>query len=259
MCVRAESTMSKEQGHPPALLGVDDVAARLGVQPTTVHRWCREGRLTCLKPGKSWRVRATSLEAFLRQGERPQTLVDQLRGYVHVPDHLIAVAQDTALLHRLDGAFFQIGDARNALLVKFIGGEAITIPVLRDGFRRAGLAIDRLEGDGGFCWSEVTEPLQERGKAVGRAMAEATVRGREVWASFNWTREVDLSMMIAQQEQLAQMVDPTRLVVKTAAIESVVEDWTPAALRLAQSSERGLIRIAHSGLVLGRSVPLPRE
>jgi excisionase family DNA binding protein len=251
--------MSVERASDSALLSVDDVAARLGVQPTTVHRWCREGRLICLKPGKSWRVRAESLEAFLRQGERPHTLVDQLRGYVQVPDHLIAVAQDTALLHRLDGAFFQVGDTRNALLVKFTGGEATSIPVLREGLRRAGLAIDRLEAEGRFCWSDATDPLQERDRAIGRSVAEAAAQGREVWASFNWTREVDLAVMIAQQEQLANLADPTRLVVKTAAIEAVVEDWTPTALRLAQSAERGLIRIAHTGLVLSRAVPLPLE
>jgi excisionase family DNA binding protein len=251
--------ISTERDPNAALLSVDEVATRLAVQPTTVHRWCREGRLICLKPGKSWRVRAASLEAFLRQGERPHSLVDQMRGYVRVPDHLIAVAQDTALLHRLDGAFFQIGDTRNGLLVKFIGGETSSIPVLREGLRQAGLAIDRLEAEGRFCWSDATDPLQEQGTEVGRSLAEAAAQGQEVWASFNWTRDVDLSMMVAQQEQLANLVDSTRLVVKTAAVEAAVEDWTPTALRQAQSSGRGLIRIAHTGLVLSRAVPLPPE
>ena len=35
------------------LLSVEVVAQTLGVEPITVYRWCRQGRLPCLKPGKS--------------------------------------------------------------------------------------------------------------------------------------------------------------------------------------------------------------
>ena len=63
--------------------------------------------------------------------------------------------------------------------------------------------------------------------------------------------------MVAQQERLATLVDPTRLVVKTAAIEAAAADWTPATLRQAQASGRGLIRIAGNGVTLSRAVPLP--
>jgi excisionase family DNA binding protein len=251
--------MSEATQPDDRLLGVDDVAARLGVQPTTVHRWCRDGQLSCLKPGKSWRIRPASVEAFLRRGERPRTLLEQLRSYVRVPDHLVAVAQDEPLLFRLDATFFQIGDERDALLVKFLGGETNSIETLREGFRRNGLAIDRLEAEGRFCWSETVDPADERATAVGRALAAATKSGHEVWAGFNWTREVNLAMMVAQQEQLANLVDPAHLVVKTATIEAAAEDWTPTALREAQTASRGLIRISHTGLVLSRAVPLPIE
>src|SRR4051794_36863914 len=110
--------MTDEVERNETLLGIDEVAERLGGQPTTVHRWCREGRLTCLKPGKSWRIRASSLEAFLRQGEQPRSLLEHLRAFVDVPDHLIAVAQDERLLWRLDATFFRLGDEHGALLVK---------------------------------------------------------------------------------------------------------------------------------------------
>lgn len=251
--------MSDATHHDELLLGVDEVAERLGVQPTTVHRWCRNGQLSCLKPGKSWRIRRSSLEDFLRQGERPRTLLAQLRAYIQVPDHLVGVAEDEPLLHRLDAAFFQLGDEREALLVKFVGGETDPIANLREGFRRNGLAIDRLEAEGRFCWSEAVDPTAERLTEVGHALAVATNQGREVWSSFNWTREVDLAMMVAQQEQLATMVDTAQLVVKTATIEAAAEDWTPTALRQSQASARGLIRMSHSGLVLSRAVPLPLQ
>lgn len=251
--------MNEETDRDETLLSVDEVAERLGVQTTTVHRWCRDGQLSCLKPGKSWRIRRSSLEVFLRRGERPRTLVEQLGVYVRVPDHLVAVAEDEALLHRLDAVFFQLGDERDALLVKFLGGETTPREALREGFRRNGLAIDRLEADGRFCWSDAVDPRQERDTALGHELARAGREGREVWAGFNWTRDVDLAMMVGQQEWLATLVDPAVLVVNTATIETAAEDWTPTALRQAQTSSRGLIRISHTGLVLSRAVPLPTQ
>ena len=76
--------MSKVQGVDEVvakkdLLSAEDVAGYLGVGQVTVYRWCREGRLPCLKIGKSWRIRRTALEDFLRHGERSATLVGQLR------------------------------------------------------------------------------------------------------------------------------------------------------------------------------------
>ena len=241
------------------LLSVEAVAARLGVQPTTVHRWCREGQLGCLKPGKSWRIRASSLAAFLRQGERPRSLLDHLRAFVAMPDHLVAVAQDEALLWRLDAAFFRLGDEHGALLVKFAGGEATPIATLRAGLQRHGVAIDQLEADGRFWWSDAVDPADERETVVGQALQHAMGQGQAVWASFNWTRDVDLAQMVAQQARLTEMVDPTRLVVKTAAIEAATDDWSPAMLRQAQAAGRGLIRIAGNGVTLSRAVPLPRD
>ena len=50
------------------LLGVAEVAEYLGVGTVTVYRWCREGRLPCLKVGRSWRIRREALEDFLSRG-----------------------------------------------------------------------------------------------------------------------------------------------------------------------------------------------
>lgn len=91
------------------LLGVTEVAEYLGVGTVTVYRWCREGRLPCLKVGRSWRIRREALEDFLRRGERSATLVGQLRGFLGVPDCVIAVAETPELLRQLDAAFMQVG------------------------------------------------------------------------------------------------------------------------------------------------------
>ena len=45
-----------------ALLSAEEAAERLGVDRATVWRWCREGRIPCLKIGRLWRVRRRFLE-----------------------------------------------------------------------------------------------------------------------------------------------------------------------------------------------------
>src|ERR687886_1743320 len=106
------------------LLSAEDIAKLMGVKETTVWRWCREGHLPCLKVGKHWRIRRETLEEFLKRSERSTTLVGQLSSFLQVPDSVLAIAQNLDILHRLDAAFFQVGEARGDLLVKFYGGGA---------------------------------------------------------------------------------------------------------------------------------------
>src|SRR5829696_3239209 len=132
------------------LLGAEEVAALLGVKETTVWRWCREGNLPCLKVGKHWRVRREALESFLKQQERSSTLVGQLGSFLQVPDNVLAIAQNVDILHRLDAAFFRVGEARGGLLAKFHGGEAYSEDELRTEFEKNGLEVGRLEREGRF-------------------------------------------------------------------------------------------------------------
>jgi excisionase family DNA binding protein len=239
------------------LLGAEDVAEIMGVKETTVWRWCREGRLPCLKVGKHWRVRRETLENFLEQSERSTTLVGQLSSFLHVPDNVLAIAQNTDILHRLDAAFFQVGEARGGLLVKFYGGEAHSEDELRAELQKNGLEVWRLEQEGRFLMRPEEDPLDGREEALGRLVEEKASGGRTVWASFDWVMQVDLDTAVEQQERLTEIVDSRQLVVKTAALEEAVDGWSSAELRRAQSSHSVTILATESGLSLSRATPMP--
>src|ERR687893_1595884 len=130
------------------LLAVADVAAMIGVKETTVYRWCSEGKLPCLKIGKHWRIRRGVFEDFLRESERPRTLVGQLDSFLRVPDNVLAIVQNEDILHRLDAAFFRVGDARGGLLVKFYAGEEQSEEELLASFEENGLEASRLKREG---------------------------------------------------------------------------------------------------------------
>jgi excisionase family DNA binding protein len=241
------------------LLGVEDVSGYLGVGRVTVYRWCREGRLPCLKVGKSWRIRREALENFLRQGERPTTLTGQLRAFLAVPDNLLGVAQNHELLHRLDAAFLRVGEARGGLLVKFSGSEAVSDTELRTELERNGLDTGRLEEEGRFRFVPDDEPLNGRVETLRKLIDVADGDGRTVWATFNWAEQVNLETALRQQEELMELVDERQLVVKTAVLERVVDEWTSATLRRAQVAHSGVIWLSETRLVLSRVKPLPPE
>jgi excisionase family DNA binding protein len=240
------------------MLNVEDVAGYLGVGPVTVYRWCREGRLPCLKVGKHWRVRRESLEDFLRRSERPRTLVGQLRSFLRVPDNVLVIARDLDLLHRLDAAFFRVGEAQGGLLVKFYGGEMHSGDELRADFEDNGLEVRHLEREGRFLMRPEKDPLGSgRQDALARLVEEAAGDGHTVWASFNWALQVGLDAALEQQERLTELVDARQLVVKTATLEETIDGWSSAELRRAQSSHSATILASERGLWLSRATPMP--
>ena len=239
------------------LLGAEDVAEVIGVKETTVWRWCREGTLPCLKVGKHWRIRREVLEDFLKRSERPATLVRRLESFLQVPDNVLAIAQNADILRRLDAAFFQVGETRGGLLVKFYGGEKDPEDELRAHLEQNGLEVGRLEREGRLLMSPEGDPLDGREEALGRILEEEAGKGRTVWASFNWALQVDLNTVLEQQERLNELVDTRQLVVKTAALEEAIDEWPVAALRRAQSSHSGTILASQSGLSLSRATPMP--
>jgi excisionase family DNA binding protein len=240
------------------LLAAADVASMIGVKETTVYRWCKEGKLACLKVGKHWRVRREALENFLRESERPRTLVGQLDSFLRVPDNVLAIAQTVAILHRLDAAFFRVGEARDGLLVKFYAGEEHSEEELLADFERNDLEARRLKREGRLLMRAEEEPLGgTRADQLGRLIEEEGGEGSTVWASFNWVRPVELEMALEQQKQLTELVDASQLVVKTAAIEEAIDEWMPSELRRVQSAHSAIILASEEGLSLSRATPMP--
>ena len=239
------------------LLGATDVAELIGVKETTVYRWCKEGKLPCLKVGKHWRIRRVVLEDFLKESERPRTLVGQLDSFLREPDNVLAIVQNIDILHRLDASFFRVGEARGGLLVKFYPGEEHSEGELLADLQRNGLEASRLQQERRFLMRPEEEPLGgTRGEQLGQLIEEAGA-GRTVWSSFNWVRPVDLNTALEQQEQLTELVDARQLVVKTAAIEEAIEEWTAPQLRRVQSAHSAIILASEERLSMSRATPMP--
>ena len=240
------------------LLAAADVAGMIGVKETTVYKWCKEGKLPCMKVGKHWRVRREALEDFLKRSERPRTLVGQLDSFSRVPDNVLAIAQNVDILHRLDAAFFRVGEARGGLLVKFYAGEEHPEEELLADFEENGLEARRLKGEGRLLMRVEEEPLGgTRADQLGRLIEKEGGEGSTVWASFNWVRPVDLDTALEQQKRLTELVDASQLVVKTAGIEEAIDEWPSSMLRRVQSAHSAIILASEDGLSLSRATPMP--
>jgi excisionase family DNA binding protein len=240
------------------LLAATDVAELVGIKETTVYRWCKEGKLPCLKVGKHWRIRQGDLEDLLKRSEHPVTLAGQLGSFLQEPDSVLAIAQNIDILHRLDAAFFRVGQARGGLLVKFYAGEEYSEDELLASFEENGLEASGLKREGHLLMRAEEDPLGEgRGEALGRLLEEEGGEGRTVWASFNWVRPVDLDTALEQQNSLTELVDAQHLVVKTAAVEEAIDEWAPSELRRVQAAHSAIVVASEGGLSLSRATPMP--
>jgi len=245
-------------GRGDELLGAEEVARLVGVEPVTVYRWCRQGRLPCLKPGKAWRVRRSALEAFLRRSERPRTLVAHLGAFLAEPDQLLAVAEDAALLARLDAAFFEVGEARGGLLAKLHDPGDAPRRALAAAYRRHGLDAAGLAAAGRLAWCPVAGP-DEAVPCLRRLLeGEAAGEGRTVWAAVDWGPGVGLDAVLRQQAELAGLVAARPLVAMAGAVEPAVDAWPAAEAQWRLlGSLRGVVRFGRAGLVLSRVLPPP--
>ena len=226
----------------------------------TIYRWCREDSLPCLKLGKSWRIRREALLEFIGERERPATLTGRLRSFLEVPDNVIAVSQSPDMMHRLDAAFFRVAEARGGLLVKYhAGGERTQLDELRSRLEHHGLEVGRLEEEGKMLFLEDTGNPGERFTELERLMKEDAEDGRSIWAAFNWEERIDLDSALEQQRQLTELVEDTRLVVKTSVLEELADEWPTATWLRAQAIHSGTAWLSESGLSTSRVSPVPHD
>lgn len=245
------------------LLEVSEIAGYLKVSDMTVYRWCRQGRLPCLKLGNSWRVRRSALEAFLERGEHSATLFGRLRSFYHVPDNVLAIAQTKELLFRLDAAFFGVGEVRGAKLAKFHGPlTSSSVEELRAQMQGAGLDVERLEGEGRlrFVPEDRRIPKDAHLEALRRVYEEeVNGNGHALWASFDWTKEVDLEEVLERQANLTRFVADRHLVVQTSILEEDTNEWPPPLGRRAQLVHSGTAWLSEAGLATNRVEPVAEE
>jgi excisionase family DNA binding protein len=238
------------------LLEVPQIAHYLRVSDVTIYRWCREGRLPCLKLGNTWRIRRSALEEFLARGEHSATLVGRLRSFYRVPDNVLASAQSTEMLHQLDAAFFRVGEARGGMLAKFLGAETgASAEELRSDWEGAGLEVERLEAEGRLAF--VSEHKDEDpAEALRRYYEEAAEAGRTIWVSFDWEVGVDLEEALRRQRKLTSYVADRQLVVQTGILEGATDEWAVPVGREAQLAHTATVWLTEVGLATTRASPL---
>jgi excisionase family DNA binding protein len=241
------------------LLEVPQIAHHLRISDVTVYRWCREGRLPCLKLGHSWRVRRSALEDFLERGEYSATLVGQLRSFYRVPDNVLAIAQTPQMLYRLDAAFLSVGEVRGGMLAKFYGAQTeASVDELRARLEDEGLDVGRLEGKGRLHFI-LEDYGDDHAGAVRRFYEEEAEEGRTVWASFDWMAQVDLEQVLKQQGELTQYMANRQLVVQTGVLEGQTDEWPPPLGRRAQLVHSATVWLSEAGVAMTRVTPLAEE
>ena len=143
-------------------------------------------------------------------------------------------------------------------MVKFYAGEEHSEEELLSEFEQNGLEAGRLKREARLLMRAEEEPLGgSRGEQLGRLIEKEGGEERTVWASFNWVKPVGLDTAMEQQKQLTELIDASQLVVKTAAIEEAIDEWTASQLRRVQSMHSAIILASEEGLSLSRATPMP--
>ena len=157
----------------------------------------------------------------------------------------------------MDAAFFRVAEARGGLLVKYhAGGEQTDLEELRSDLERHGLDVQKLEQEGRLYFLEDAATPGERPAELERLLAEESENGRSIWVAFNWEKRVDQDSALAQQEELTELVEDSRLVVKTAVLEELVDEWPTATWLRAQAIHSGTVWLSEAGLSMSRVAPV---
>lgn len=244
--------MMHDAAQDKAWLEVVEVAAHLGVEPVTVYRWCRAGRLPCIKLGKAWRIRRATLEEFLRQAEQERSLIGRLRAFYEVPDHVIAITETEDLQYQMDAAFLQVGEVRGGMLVKYYSEKTRSVDHLRGQLARFGLDVEQLEVGGRLQFVEERDPVHARVEQLRALRATLLPMASAVWVSFDWTLQAPLDEALAQEAAVAGLIADARLVIQTGVLEQITDDWPLVHERRVRQLHRGVIWLSTASLSLSR-------
>jgi len=175
-----------------------------------------------------------------------------------VPDSVLAIARNREMMHRLDAAFFQVGEAQGGTLAKYVGGESWdSLDEARTDLENHGLEVRRMEEEGRFRFVSEPDPHGGRVEQLRRLLSEEADGCRSLWVSFDWVEQIGLEAALKQQQALRQIVEEGQLVVKTAVLEEVIDEWPGKMVRRAQVLHGGTIWLSESSLALSRVTPAP--
>jgi excisionase family DNA binding protein len=233
------------------LLSTEEVAGYLGVGQVTVWRWCREGTLPCAKIGRSWRIRRSAVEEFVRKSERSGTLVDRLRTFLEESDNVLAIVQTRELMLRLNVAFFRVGEARGGILIRYRSGRQ-----QRSGVENGGPEARHLEDEDRLRFLAESDVPGRRAAEL-RRLVEERPDGRSVWVNFDWEKRLPPEAALEQQRGITELTRDSDLVVMTNVLDPELDEWPGALQRRAHLMHSGAIWLSDAGLALSRVAPLP--
>lgn len=265
------------------LLTVREVASLLRLQPDTLYRWAREGRLPAIKLGKEWRVHPDDIERLLgrsvprpareeptaggaQPGSEPgdgassgdeaarespgawawprEALERDLRRFVQPRDHLLALAGDDASLAWLQGAFWQLAVWAGGPLV--LPRRADQIEATRRQLFAAGIDIDR---------GDRVRLVEVAGENEAREEVASTASGGPVWACYGLANS--LAAGAGAVEAHEHRLDAGIVVHPTIALCGVLASGPSARgfdaqMRL-EACHRGVIRVAGGRVLFSRN------
>lgn len=240
------------------LLSTEEVARYLGVEPVTVWRWCREGTLPCAKIGRSWRIRRSAVQEFVRRSERSGTLVDKLRAFLEVSDNVLAIAQTHELMLRLSVAFFRVGEARGGILIRYrSNGREQVVDRLRAELESGGVEATHFQGEAHLRFIAESNVPGQRAEELRQLVAAESDDGRSVWVNYDWEKRLSPEAALEQQRALTELAKNSDLVVMTTMLDSELDEWPGALQRRAQLIHSGAIWLSEASLALSRVAPLP--
>jgi excisionase family DNA binding protein len=148
------------------LLTTTDVAAYLQVDPNTVYRWCREGKIGAVKIGHEWRIDQKDLAEYLRANRNSspthsKSLRDIFRRQLSAPEHLMVMLTEPEKVYELEVEFFKTALDLGMPIMKGCWWQQPD--VVRQRYSEAGIPVDVLERQGKFAIFNFWDAYHSRG------------------------------------------------------------------------------------------------